>query len=294
MMASWNIETPVGEELRNFASHSEEKFFKPSYEAVPPVKINATSDFTISKLEKFAAACQNLAGVLTQILMAIVVVGLLCHLLGSLSGSALRGSHHHHHAARHHHGKHQLHHASHRSTPHVISRLLNEKTKLDKEKMALAKDMEELMKADSDIDEKIKELSETSDSTPASTPKEITDILTSRYNHDYFCTVKRSRRTSESGLAIDFILVGDRSLGNLQDPMASTIFWEGGSAHATKHSYEVDDLQHEVVEGTLSFEGIPKGKNLDFVFGTFGYSKVRLPIVLDAAANSQALARPTI
>jgi|Transcript_6409 hypothetical protein len=296
MKTAWNIEAPIGEELRHLASHSNEKLFKPSYEAVPPVKINVSSSCGVSKLEDIVSALQKIMGGLIQILMVIVIVGFLFHVLGSLTGSRLRGMHGHQHATKHHHPKHHSQsRVSHPSNPHVIQRLLNEKTKLDKEKIGLAKDMEELMKADSDIDQKIKELSEASDSTPGSTPKkEITEILTSRYNHDYFCTIKRSRRTGESGLAIDFILVGDRSLGNLQDPMASTIFWEGGSVHAAKHTYEVDDLQHEVVEGTLLFDGIPKGKTLDFAFGSFGYSKVRLPVVLDAAASSQSLARPSI
>jgi len=322
MMAAWNIEPSLGEELRHFSSHPEEKCFKSSYQAVPQVKINASSDIVVSKLEQSVAAFQNIAGVLMQVLMVIVIVGFLFHILGSLSGH--RGLHDHHasrtkrgswahgatlngattdlrfvHAPNsgHHNGKQFLHgnhfsHGSHPSNPQVIQRLLNEKTKLDKEKIGLAKDMEELMKADSDIDQKIKELSEATAWDSGSTAKEeIKEVMTSRYNHDYFCTLKRYRRTGDSGLAIDFILVGDRSLGNLQDPMASTIFWDSGSVHAAKHIYEVDDLQHEVVEGTLFFEGIPKGKTLDFAFGDFGYSKVRLPIVLDTAANSRHLAR---
>merc|ERR1719163_1597838 len=60
-------------------------------------------------------------------------------------------------------------------------------------------------------------------STIAAPPQEIMDIKTSRYNHDYYCTVKRARQTGPTSVAIDFIEVGDHSLGDLQNPMASTV-----------------------------------------------------------------------
>merc|ERR1719272_2288968 len=81
--------------------------------------------------------------------------------------------------------------------------------------------------------------------TAAFAPQEITDVETSRYNHDYFYTVKRERQTGPSSLTLDFMVLGDHTLGNLQDPMASTLRWQGGSTKPTKHTYEVDDLKHE-------------------------------------------------
>merc|ERR1719162_2466123 len=105
---------------------------------------------------------------------------------------------------------------------------------------------------------------------------EITTIQTSRYNKNYYCTIKSTRWTDLSSLSIDFILVGDRSLGDLQDPMASTLSWPGGSAKPKKHTYEVNDLKDEFVEGTLFYEGVPQEKTLDFEFGSTGYSWVKL------------------
>jgi len=105
---------------------------------------------------------------------------------------------------------------------------------------------------------------------------EITMIQTSRYNKNYYCIVKRTRWTGSSCLSIDFILVGDRSLGDLQDPMASILRWPGGSRKAKSHAYQVDDLKNEFVEGTLLYEGVPQDKTLDFEFGSSGYSWVKL------------------
>lgn len=109
---------------------------------------------------------------------------------------------------------------------------------------------------------------------------EIQEIETSRYNHDYFCTVKRSTQTGPSQASIAFAVVGDWSLGRLQDPLASTLSWDGGFVKAARHQYEVDDVKHEFIEGTLTFDGVPQGKVLRFRFGEGGYSEATLPLVL--------------
>jgi len=245
----------LGSELVSFAK----KAAPEDYEAVPRSKVVQTSDLNrlISLLQRFASG-------ISQVLVLLVVIGIVFHVAASVSSSDgspnLRSP-----APRH--GTEPWHVPMVTMKPPTVAAVPFSQpstTASGPSASAFASATPQAVAA----------------------PQEITDVETSRYNHDYFCTVKRARQTGPNSLALDFMVLGDHTLGNLQDPMRSTLRWQGGSTKPTKHTYEVDDLKHEVIEGTLFYDGVPQGIELDFEFGSSGYSWVKLPIALKPQVQS--------
>merc|ERR1712232_166953 len=108
----------------------------------------------------------------------------------------------------------------------------------------------------------------------------LTNVGISRFNSNYFCTVSRVEEVDWDTLEVEFCVVGDMSLGELQDPRHSTIRWNG---HRTVLpgvlTFEAHD-RNSRISGVLTYYGVPTQGQVCFTFGSFGYSG--LPIELSA------------
>lgn len=260
---------PIESELRNFSNCSAAA---KSYEAVPQQKLEKSAG-----LPNLISILQSMSSCISQVLVIIVVTGLFFHFVSSISamnaGSpGLRSS-----------------------APDVASTQMMFVTPAPEPVLPATPPQPQIATIPATTPNQVRVIGEPAPeqvlpatppqpqtaTIPAATPSEVTETETSRYNHDYYCTVKRARQTGPTSVAVEFIEVGDRSLGKLQDPMASTLRWQGGSTKAAKHTYEVDDEKNEVVDGTLLFDGVPQGTPLEFSYGISGYSWAKLHVVLN-------------
>ena len=103
-------------------------------------------------------------------------------------------------------------------------------------------------------------------------------VLQSRYSEQYVCTVKQVRVSGPEKLEIDFLALGDGSLGPLQPPSESSLRW----SHCTRKPrklkvfMEIDETEGDTMEGTMFFDGVPTTGTVTFVYGRDGYGEVVL------------------
>lgn len=105
----------------------------------------------------------------------------------------------------------------------------------------------------------------------------------SAFNAAYRCTVLRVEEVGWDALELEFSVVGDMSLGKLQDPRASRLEWKssrgtlGGVAFPSDVSYDVYDLTSHVL-GRLTYVGVPAATidQMKFTFGRAGYGTLPL------------------
>lgn len=108
-------------------------------------------------------------------------------------------------------------------------------------------------------------------------PVRLLDVGASRFNANYYCTVLSVAEVGLGVLEVQFRVVGNMSMGKLQDPAASTLSTRKTSnaaawrCKAVKAEYTKDNRQ-TCVEGTLTFEGVPMDQSVSFRFGSSGYS----------------------
>lgn len=120
-------------------------------------------------------------------------------------------------------------------------------------------------------------------------------VVLSEYNDDNYCTVIRVLRSGPGRVALDFVAVGNGSLGcRLPDPMNSVLAWPGGSVKPTSHVYEREDCQY--ISGTLHytldedyFIFYYLSGELTFSYGTEGFSAAAI-IVQGAGTEAGAQA----
>mmetsp|Transcript_9638 Transcript_9638/g.28454 ORF Transcript_9638/g.28454 Transcript_9638/m.28454 type:complete len:239 (-) Transcript_9638:8-724(-) len=105
----------------------------------------------------------------------------------------------------------------------------------------------------------------------------LEDVGASRFNSAYFCTVSRVEEAGWSVLEVSFEVVGDMSLGQLQDPNSSRLLWASPSGEAwrqpARNRFEHYDRKQRI-KGVLVYEEVPTTGHLAFAFGTSGYSRL--------------------
>mmetsp|Transcript_113714 Transcript_113714/g.321575 ORF Transcript_113714/g.321575 Transcript_113714/m.321575 type:complete len:229 (-) Transcript_113714:297-983(-) len=102
----------------------------------------------------------------------------------------------------------------------------------------------------------------------------------SRFNRDYCCTVLRVEEVGWGMLEIEFEVVGDMSLGELQDPRSSTLSWHGSDGEVIRRKpdkfvWDHDDRRAHI-KGSLSFTNVPIVQGVCFEYGHSGYAKLPL------------------
>ena len=109
----------------------------------------------------------------------------------------------------------------------------------------------------------------------------------SRYNKNYFCTVSLVEEVGWRELRIHFKVVGNMSMGRLQDPAHSQLRDSGSPGSKTficvpvSTAYVKDDRE-SCVEGTLTYSCVPMDEpSLTFTFGSGGYRPLSLPLNLE-------------
>lgn len=119
---------------------------------------------------------------------------------------------------------------------------------------------------------------------------QLHDPGVSRYNKDYCCTVSRVTEVGWGVLRIEFSVVGNMSLGQLQNPAKSVLtFWENGlslSKFPASHKYDYYDLKSRVT-GSLTYEGVPMHGQVGFTYGTGGYRELILHLTPDETSASE-------
>mmetsp|Transcript_161022 Transcript_161022/g.283774 ORF Transcript_161022/g.283774 Transcript_161022/m.283774 type:complete len:223 (-) Transcript_161022:47-715(-) len=111
----------------------------------------------------------------------------------------------------------------------------------------------------------------------------LDDPGVSRYNRDYFCTLSRIEEVGYRMIDIDFEVVGDMSLGKLQNPLASSLWWsEAEEEIVVPSAYVFTKLEEECVAGTLTYSNVPLDQKLLFQFGEAGYSKLSFNLSHDS------------
>ena len=141
-------------------------------------------------------------------------------------------------------------------------------------------------------------------------PWSLKDCGASSYNQDYFCRVLEVREVGPEALELDFQATGDGSLGPLQKPESSFLFWKSEGHEGPRHLATHEDLffflhhglapsgvqrAHPKVlldidtealkEGTMSFEAVPTVGALAFVYGEGGYGKLDIEVGCEARAT---------
>lgn len=107
----------------------------------------------------------------------------------------------------------------------------------------------------------------------------LTDVGVSRYDSAYFCTVLGVEEVGFETLEVEFEIVGNMSLGRIQDPAASTLRWQDRGTGQTvrrepaSYRYTRHDLTSHV-RGALVYESVPTAGQVSFVFGRRGYSPI--------------------
>lgn len=120
-------------------------------------------------------------------------------------------------------------------------------------------------------------------------------VVLSEYDEENYCTVTRVLRSGPGRMAVEFVAVGDGSLGSrLPDPMNSVVAWPGGSVKPTSKVYEREDFRY--IAGTLHYTLDEDyhmfyylSGELTFSYGTEGYSSATL-IVQGAGIEAGAQA----
>jgi len=121
---------------------------------------------------------------------------------------------------------------------------------------------------------------------PAAPPPGGQEMIgVSRFNDQYYCTIHKYTWTADGEITLYFTLVGDMSLGDLQDPSVSKLSWDDGDSTPASHDYTHEDLL-KMISGSLVYRGVPKDKNLYFAFGSSGYSSVKIEAEAGAGAES--------
>jgi len=106
--------------------------------------------------------------------------------------------------------------------------------------------------------------------------------VVSRYNPSYVCTVSGASETHDATkltrtITLDFKVVGDGSLGPLQDPMLSTLSCASWASNPSDHNYTTHDPA-KVIAGSLTFKDVPASGQVMFSFGAGGYAPVQVPL----------------
>lgn len=122
-----------------------------------------------------------------------------------------------------------------------------------------------------------------------STEEGVAPLCVSRYNGKYFCNVHRGKVLPSGEAHLSFTVVGDMSMGQLQEPSASKVFWiRSAGQHSTQRvaaspadvRLVTNDKKYHI-SGTLVYQGLPVEQDVEFEYGSGGYSKVpvRLEVV---------------
>merc|ERR1712113_366241 len=98
-------------------------------------------------------------------------------------------------------------------------------------------------------------------------------------NNDYVCTLLRAEEMDWDTLEIEFEVVGNMTLGELQDPKSSTL-----SLHADKPPIRPVScrLEHNDkkarIKGVLTYKPVPLNTDVGFRYGSSGYTKLVLKL----------------
>jgi len=113
-------------------------------------------------------------------------------------------------------------------------------------------------------------------------PIELESPGESRYNKNYVCTVLRVREVADRAFAVEFEVVGNKSLGRLQDPLASELSSSSGgewSLRPASHEFTETDFEKKI-RGTLVYDNVPAETQVRFKFGNGWYSYLTLELGL--------------
>lgn len=112
----------------------------------------------------------------------------------------------------------------------------------------------------------------------------------SRYNGQYSCTVHRLELMDwERTIEVEFTAYGDMSLGFLQNPSDSRLWWGLTKATMAGSSLEVSNAK-SCYEGVLKFHvptGQPTANTVSFIYGRRGFSELK--VQLRAPASDSAV-----
>jgi len=113
----------------------------------------------------------------------------------------------------------------------------------------------------------------------------VPDDAISRYNRDYFCTVRKVLEVAHNTLLVEFCVQGDR-FGYDDDPERSQLRQYGplGSGTEIRFPSRSNYSTHtdRCIEGTLLYEHVDMNQTIGFTFGGGSYSEVRINL-LDAS-----------
>lgn len=124
------------------------------------------------------------------------------------------------------------------------------------------------------------------------------------YNDAYLCTLKEVREAGYRAIEVDFVAVGDGSMGSLQCPASSRLTWDppkekpslsalltsifagAGAVQSFALPASVLVIRQEDggyespsrIEGTMTFENVPTSGQANFIFGSNGYSPLYLAL----------------
>mmetsp|Transcript_39486 Transcript_39486/g.86243 ORF Transcript_39486/g.86243 Transcript_39486/m.86243 type:complete len:240 (+) Transcript_39486:72-791(+) len=113
----------------------------------------------------------------------------------------------------------------------------------------------------------------------------LENVGTSAFNEDYHCQVLRVEEVAVGTLELDFVVVGNMSLGTLQDPEGSKLWRRSLKNDLKKPSnirpsgskYLHEDEEREI-RGTLTYEDVDtRWPGTTFTFGTAGYHALKIP-----------------
>lgn len=121
---------------------------------------------------------------------------------------------------------------------------------------------------------------------PTPVEASTTPLCVSRYNGKYFCTVERGKVLPSGTAHLSFTVVGDMSLGQLQEPSFSKLFWtrplgehSAREVVATPSDVKLEENDKKYrISGTLVFQGVPLEQSVWFEYGSGGYSKVQIQL----------------
>ncbi|CAK0852885.1 unnamed protein product [Prorocentrum cordatum] len=115
-------------------------------------------------------------------------------------------------------------------------------------------------------------------------------VGTCRRNEHYYrrladCTVVRVEKKSSTRVSVVYDAHGDMTDGPMQDPMDSRLFWNG-SHMAASSGAPIETNRDSHCSGTLFFDDVPSMEDLEFEYGSSGYSRVKLSEVVEACQFS--------